>query len=196
MGVLEKIRRRDDRRQARRHRDGRGPQAVPRGDGPDRPGKPARHHCRAPKLDNGKYDIRRVCKARHGRAREVGLPAIIRPAFTLGGTGGGVAYNRRGIRASAAPASMPPRSRRSSSTRACWAGRNSRWRSSATRRTTHHHLLHRKRRPDGRPYRRLDHRRARADADRQGIPDDARTPRSRCCARSGSRPAARTSSSP
>ena len=24
----------------------------------------------------------------------VGLPAIIRPAFTLGGTGGGVAYNR------------------------------------------------------------------------------------------------------
>ena len=25
---------------------------------------------------------------------DVGLPAIIRPAFTLGGTGGGVAYNR------------------------------------------------------------------------------------------------------
>ena len=25
---------------------------------------------------------------------EIGLPAIIRPAFTLGGTGGGVAYNR------------------------------------------------------------------------------------------------------
>ena len=24
----------------------------------------------------------------------VGLPAIVRPAFTLGGTGGGVAYNR------------------------------------------------------------------------------------------------------
>ena len=24
----------------------------------------------------------------------VGLPAIIRPAYTLGGTGGGVAYNR------------------------------------------------------------------------------------------------------
>jgi carbamoyl-phosphate synthase large subunit len=43
MGVLE-IRRRDDRRQARSHRDGRGPQAVPRGDGPDRAGKPQRHH--------------------------------------------------------------------------------------------------------------------------------------------------------
>ncbi len=26
--------------------------------------------------------------------REIGLPAIIRPAFTLGGTGGGIAYNR------------------------------------------------------------------------------------------------------
>ena len=26
--------------------------------------------------------------------QEIGLPAIIRPAFTLGGTGGGIAYNR------------------------------------------------------------------------------------------------------
>ena len=25
---------------------------------------------------------------------EIGLPAIIRPAFTMGGTGGGIAYNR------------------------------------------------------------------------------------------------------
>lgn len=25
---------------------------------------------------------------------EVGLPAIIRPSFTLGGSGGGIAYNR------------------------------------------------------------------------------------------------------
>ncbi|MGH7244039.1 MAG: carbamoyl-phosphate synthase large subunit [Phycisphaerales bacterium] len=40
--------------------------------------------------------------------KEIGLPAIIRPAFTLGGTGGGIAYNQeefeeictRGIRAS------------------------------------------------------------------------------------------------
>ena len=28
------------------------------------------------------------------RAGDVGLPAIIRPSFTLGGMGGGVAYNR------------------------------------------------------------------------------------------------------
>jgi carbamoyl-phosphate synthase large subunit len=28
-----------------------------------------------------------------GRAAELGFPAIIRPSFTLGGTGGGIAYN-------------------------------------------------------------------------------------------------------
>ena len=32
---------------------------------------------------------------------KIGLPAIIRPAFTLGGTGGGVAYNREEFRANA-----------------------------------------------------------------------------------------------
>ena len=26
--------------------------------------------------------------------QDIGLPAIIRPSFTLGGTGGGIAYNR------------------------------------------------------------------------------------------------------
>jgi carbamoyl-phosphate synthase large subunit len=30
--------------------------------------------------------------------KEIGLPAIIRPAFTLGGTGGGIAYNREEFR--------------------------------------------------------------------------------------------------
>ncbi len=37
----------------------------------------------------------------------------------------------------------------------------------------HHHLLDREHRPDGRAHRRFDHRRAGADADRQGIPDHA-----------------------
>jgi carbamoyl-phosphate synthase large subunit len=44
----------------------------------------------------------------HEFLKEIGLPAIVRPAFTLGGTGGGIAYNReefddiitRGLRAS------------------------------------------------------------------------------------------------
>ena len=47
-------------------------------------------------------------EAAHEFLKEIGLPAIIRPAFTLGGTGGGIAYNHeefddimaRGLRAS------------------------------------------------------------------------------------------------
>jgi carbamoyl-phosphate synthase large subunit len=48
----------------------------------------------APKLDTGKYDIAAGLQSAIDAIEYVGLPAIIRPAFTLGGTGGGVAYNR------------------------------------------------------------------------------------------------------
>ena len=48
----------------------------------------------APKLSNGKYDINAGIAQALADLEEIGLPAIIRPAFTLGGTGGGVAYNR------------------------------------------------------------------------------------------------------
>ena len=48
----------------------------------------------APKLPSGKYDIKAGVAAALEAIEYVGLPAIIRPAFTLGGTGGGVAYNR------------------------------------------------------------------------------------------------------
>ncbi len=48
----------------------------------------------APKLASGKYDIAAGIKQAMDALEYVGLPAIIRPAFTLGGTGGGVAYNR------------------------------------------------------------------------------------------------------
>ncbi|WP_273501081.1 carbamoyl-phosphate synthase large subunit [Paracoccus sphaerophysae] len=48
----------------------------------------------APKLPNGRYDISAGVAEAMGALDEIGLPAIIRPAFTLGGTGGGVAYNR------------------------------------------------------------------------------------------------------
>ncbi|MES2432523.1 MAG: carbamoyl-phosphate synthase large subunit [Pseudomonadota bacterium] len=48
----------------------------------------------APKLPNGKYDISAGVAECMAAIEYVGLPAIIRPAFTLGGTGGGVAYNR------------------------------------------------------------------------------------------------------
>ncbi len=48
----------------------------------------------APKGDDGKYDIKAGLQLAVDAIEYVGLPAIIRPAFTLGGTGGGVAYNR------------------------------------------------------------------------------------------------------
>jgi carbamoyl-phosphate synthase large subunit len=48
----------------------------------------------APKLASGKYDIAAGVAEAVAALDYVGLPAIIRPAFTLGGTGGGVAYNR------------------------------------------------------------------------------------------------------
>ncbi|MCB5411348.1 carbamoyl-phosphate synthase large subunit [Pseudogemmobacter faecipullorum] len=48
----------------------------------------------APKLPNGKFDIAAGITQALQDLEHIGLPAIIRPAFTLGGTGGGVAYNR------------------------------------------------------------------------------------------------------
>ena len=48
----------------------------------------------APKGPDGRYDVVKGLEEAMGALEDVGLPAIIRPAFTLGGTGGGVAYNR------------------------------------------------------------------------------------------------------
>jgi carbamoyl-phosphate synthase large subunit len=48
----------------------------------------------APKRADGRYDIAAGVREALAAIEFVGLPAIIRPAFTLGGTGGGVAYNR------------------------------------------------------------------------------------------------------
>jgi carbamoyl-phosphate synthase large subunit len=48
----------------------------------------------APKRDDGTLDVEAGVQAALDALDEIGLPAIIRPAYTLGGTGGGVAYNR------------------------------------------------------------------------------------------------------
>ncbi|MEM7508852.1 MAG: carbamoyl-phosphate synthase large subunit [Pseudomonadota bacterium] len=48
----------------------------------------------APKNDAGEKDIAEGVRLAVAAIAEVGLPAVIRPAFTLGGTGGGIAYNR------------------------------------------------------------------------------------------------------
>ncbi len=48
----------------------------------------------APKLPDGKADLGEGVRIALEALEDIGLPAIIRPAFTMGGTGGGVAYNR------------------------------------------------------------------------------------------------------
>lgn len=47
----------------------------------------------SPQKEDGGYDRLAGLQAAMEALEKVGLPAIIRPAFTLGGTGGGVAYN-------------------------------------------------------------------------------------------------------
>ena len=48
----------------------------------------------SPTDENGNYDRAEALRQAMDVLDDIGLPAIIRPAFTLGGTGGGVAYNR------------------------------------------------------------------------------------------------------
>ena len=68
---------------------------------------------------------------------DIGLPAIVRPAFTLGGRGGGDRAHRGGVPArSSRAASTPRRSARSCSTSRCSAGASSSSRSCATATTT------------------------------------------------------------
>ena len=45
-------------------------------------------------LENPRATIANTLEEAMAALEDIGLPAIIRPAFTLGGTGGGVAYNR------------------------------------------------------------------------------------------------------
>ena len=59
---------------------------------------------------------------------EVGLPCVLRPSFTLGGSGGGIAYNREEFDRMVATGSSSARCTRSSSRRASSAGKSSRWR--------------------------------------------------------------------
>ncbi len=106
---------------------------------------------------------------------EVGFPTIVRPSFTLGGSGGGIAYNReefedivtRGIDQSPTGEVLVEESVIGWKEFEMEVVRDQ-------QRQLHHHLLDRERRSDGHPHGRLDHGRAGADADRQGIPADAR----------------------
>ncbi len=113
--------------------------------------------------------------ARHASAEaalaEIGLPAIIRPAFTLGGTGGGIVGDRAGLLGAGArrPAGEPDPAGDDRALPRRLAG--DRVRGHARRRGhVHRRVLDGERRSARRPHRRLDRGRARPDADRPGPP--------------------------
>ena len=99
-----------------------------------------------------KNAARRAC----ARSTRSACPAIIRPSFTMGGTGGGIAYTKaefieiveRGIDASPTERS-PDRGKRPRLERVRDGG------GARQEGQLHHHLLDREPRSDGRAYRRL-----------------------------------------
>ena len=111
----------------------------------------------------------------HSALADFGLPLIIRPAFTLGGRGGGIARTRRGLRADrrARPgrlADRPDPDRRVDPR----LGRVRARGHARPRGQRRDRVLDREHRPDGRAHRRQRHRRAAADADRPHLPEAAR----------------------
>ena len=66
----------------------------------------------------------------------VGLPTIIRPSFTMGGTGGGVAYNREEFVKLSSKGLKPLPLRKFLLKKALSAGKNMRWKLCATKRIT------------------------------------------------------------
>ena len=114
---------RADRRFARGDREGGGSPAVPRRDAAHRPRDAAQR---------GRAQLAEAPAA----LAEVGLPAIIRPSYTLGGTGGGIAYNREEFEQTVANGldASPIAEVLIEDRRLGW--KSSRWRWSATGRTT------------------------------------------------------------
>ena len=114
-GTLAALRRRADRRRLRRDPPRRGPRGLP--------ARRWRRRAAGAALD----DRRVVGEAERGLADgELALPAIVRPAFTLGGHGGGVGERPRPSSPRSSPRASPPaRSTRSWSRSRCSAGGSS-----------------------------------------------------------------------
>ena len=121
--------------------------------------------CRSPASAHTMEEARKVADG------DRQLPLIIRPAFTLGGTGGGIAYNREEFEDDRRARARSLAGQRSADRGV--AARLERIRDGGDARQggqRRDHLLDRELRSDGRAHGRLDHRRADPDADRQGIP--------------------------
>ncbi len=112
-GVLERVRRRADRRQRRGDQQGRGPSAVQRGDGEDRPVDAA-------------LGLRRTRWRKRARLlSHVGLPAIIRARRSRWAAPAPASRTTtKSSTASSTGACSNRRATRSCSSRASWAGRN------------------------------------------------------------------------
>ncbi len=62
-------------------------------------------------------------------AAQIGFPCLVRPSFTLGGSGGGIAMTRARICGASSPRASPSRRwARCWSSNRSWAGRNTSWR--------------------------------------------------------------------
>ena len=184
LGRAGEVRRRDDRGQGRGHRQGRGPPEIPR------------RHGHASGLESPKSQAAHTLDEALEGLEFVGLPAIIRPSFTLAGTGGGIAYNveefreivERGLDLSPTTEVLIEESVLG------WKE----YEMEVVRDKADNCIIVcsiENIDPMGVHTGDSHHRRPGPDPDRQGIPADARAPRSRCCARSASRPAAPTCSS-
>ncbi len=127
----------------------------------------------------------------------VGYPTIIRPSFTMGGSGGGIAYNREEL-IEIVNRGLHTVADHRGAARGIGPGLEGvRDGAGARHRRQHHHgVLDRERRPDGRAHRRLDHGRPGAHLDRQGIPAPARHRHRGHAQDRAWTPAAATSSSP
>ena len=110
-----------------------------------------------------------------GRREELGYPMVVRPSFTMGGTGSGMAYDEDDLRriAGAGLAASPTTEVLLEESIIGWKEYELEvMRDTARQRGDR--LLDREPRPDGRAHRRLDHGRAGDDADRPRVPAPAR----------------------
>ncbi len=103
-GVLEKLQRPPARHAARHDPHGRGPRALQAAAAADR------------RAGAGQRDRHEHRRGRGACEQRIGLPLVIRPAYTLGGTGGGVAFTDGAVRAH-----RPGRPRRQPDHARCWS---------------------------------------------------------------------------
>ena len=180
-GILDDARRRAPRRAGRRDPARRGPRALPRGGAELRP-------------EGAELADRHV--ARRPRPASPCRPSCVPRSRSAATAAASSRPRGRAARPGRARACARARSARCSSrSRVARLGRVRARGDPRPARQRRHRLLDREPRPDGRPHRRLGHRRAADDALRRGLPGAARRGDRRRSAPSASRPAARTSSS-